>query len=122
MGIWESNRWVWQLNWTAELTVMETAIAQELHVLLQHFRPRMDSTDRRRWIPGTAGLFSIKSAFTHLQNRFVLDDIYTSTMKALQKLWLNNVPSKSIFKWMGTNSIPFEGVQQHFSWFGELAS
>ncbi|MCI28702.1 putative ribonuclease H protein [Trifolium medium] len=49
---------------------------------------------------GTAGLFSVKSAFMYLQNMFMMDDINTSTVTALHKLWSNNVPSKvSIFGW-----------------------
>ncbi|MCI53049.1 hypothetical protein A2U01_0074295, partial [Trifolium medium] len=54
MGYWESNRWVWQFQWTEALSVIDAVSAQELMLLLQQVRPCADSIDRRKWSPGTA--------------------------------------------------------------------
>ncbi|GAU25188.1 hypothetical protein TSUD_150870 [Trifolium subterraneum] len=100
MGTWDSNLWSWKLVWTAPLTDTETADAAELHLLLDQIQPRRDSRDRRRWIPNTNGFFSVRSAYTVFQNRFLLSEIDPNTLLALKRLWNNNVPSKVlIFGW-----------------------
>jgi hypothetical protein len=69
-------------------------------LLLQHIRPTRDSSDRRKWIPHAAGLFSVNSTYVALLNRFELDAIDSNMARALKKLWSTNVPSKaSVFGW-----------------------
>ncbi|PNX84521.1 hypothetical protein L195_g040582 [Trifolium pratense] len=86
------------LNWTEALT--ETETTDELQQLFEQSRPSMDRSDRHKWIPNTAGVFSVKSTYTYLQNNIEMEDLETATVTALKTLWRNNVPSKvSIFSW-----------------------
>ncbi|MCH90777.1 ribonuclease H protein, partial [Trifolium medium] len=148
MGSWNIDTWTWKLMWADELTVSESVIAAELLAMLQQVRPTIDSFDRCRWIPHSAGLFSVKSAYLQLQNRYALEEINGFTAKVLKRLWKNNVPSKvSIFGWrllleklptrealyrkgITTNnerwldirfSLPLD-VKHHFYQFGEIAT
>ncbi|CAJ2645107.1 uncharacterized protein LOC123905266 [Trifolium pratense] len=76
------------------------AAVQELMLLLQQIRPCVDSLDRRKWSSGTAGLFTVKSAYICLQNKYGMAEIELAKVQALQQLWLNNVPPKvNIFGW-----------------------
>ncbi|PNX55310.1 hypothetical protein L195_g048937 [Trifolium pratense] len=93
MGSWNIDTWTWKLMWADELTVSESVTAAELLAMLQQVRPTIDSFDRRRWIPHSVGLFSIKSAYLQLQNRYALEEIDGFTAKVLKRLWKNNVPS-----------------------------
>ncbi|GAU32181.1 hypothetical protein TSUD_68520 [Trifolium subterraneum] len=86
MGSWDNNYWSWKFVWTATLTDTETAAAGELQLLLEQVQPSMDNGDRRKWIPNTVGFFSVQSAYTVLQNRFILADIDPNILKALKRL------------------------------------
>ncbi|PNX64830.1 hypothetical protein L195_g054221, partial [Trifolium pratense] len=100
MGSWNSDTWTWNLLWTAEFTVTDAVTAADLLALLQQVRPACDSSDRRKWLPNTAGFFTVKSAYTQLQNTYALEEIDSFTAKVLKRLWKINVPSKvSIFGW-----------------------
>ncbi|PNX54946.1 ribonuclease H, partial [Trifolium pratense] len=83
-----------------ELTYSEVESAAELMMLLQQVRLSNDSRDRRKWMPNTAGFFTVKSAYVQLPNRCALEEIDSFTANVLKSLWKNNVPSKvSIFGW-----------------------
>ncbi|MCI81767.1 hypothetical protein A2U01_0103041, partial [Trifolium medium] len=64
MGTWVNNIWSWKFAWTVQLT--ETETAAELLLLLEQVQPCRDRVDRRRWIPNTAGFFSVQFAYAVL--------------------------------------------------------
>jgi hypothetical protein len=87
------------LAFKSEVTPKDLS-ADELFLLLEHLRPSRDISDRRKWIPHTTGLFSVKSTYISLLNRLEMDALDSNTTLALKKLWSTNVPSKaSVFGW-----------------------
>jgi hypothetical protein len=101
MGKWTSDNWIWELHWTTELTDTEAITLAELQSLLVQVRPSLDESDRRRWIPHAMGFFSVRTAYTAVQNSSnSVHELDPITVKVLDDLWSNNVPSKiSIFGW-----------------------
>jgi hypothetical protein len=100
MGEWVRNDWRWNFAWSSDLSDNEKVSADELFLLLEHLRPSRDISDRRKWIPHTTGLFSVKSTYISLLNRLEMDALDSDTTLALKKLWSTNMPSKaSIFGW-----------------------
>jgi hypothetical protein len=94
------DKWTWKLFWAETLSQTEAVSEHELLNLLEPIRPYNDGVDRRKWIPNTAGFFSVKSAYLWLQNRIIEDILDDSKLIALKKMWKNNVPLKvSIFGW-----------------------
>jgi hypothetical protein len=83
------------------LTNDELAIFHELSLLLDQVHPGAANSDRRRWIPDAADVFTVKSTYTHLLNISGSDQQLDPTMEhVLKKLWSANVPSKvGIFGW-----------------------
>ncbi|KAK2407071.1 hypothetical protein QL285_042730 [Trifolium repens] len=72
----------------------------DLILLLEQFRPKLDVSDKRRWISLAASVFSVKTTYATLQNILVADELESMMVKALKKLWSSNVPSIiSIFGW-----------------------
>jgi hypothetical protein len=100
VGKWVNQQWVWNLQWSTNLTSTEHDAARELANLLTGIQPSLECADRRRWGLTQTGMFSVKSTYEFLQSREVVVAIEDSVVKALQLLWLNDVPSKvSIFGW-----------------------
>jgi hypothetical protein len=66
MGFWNNDSWSWTLVWTAVLTNSQTETTADLLSLLQQIRPSRDNSDRHRWLPNSAGFFSVKSAYLQL--------------------------------------------------------
>ncbi|WJX49827.1 hypothetical protein P8452_36215 [Trifolium repens] len=62
MGFWNNDSW----SWTAVLTDSQTETTADLLSLLQQIWPNRDNSDRRRWLPNSAGFFSVKSAYLQL--------------------------------------------------------
>jgi hypothetical protein len=93
MCVWESNEWRWKFVWKIVLSDTEKASAHDLLLLLEHFRPRRDLSDRQKWIPHASGMFSVNFAYVSLLNRLVMEAIESNTMLALKKLWKTNIPS-----------------------------
>ncbi|GAU40281.1 hypothetical protein TSUD_60720 [Trifolium subterraneum] len=147
MGNWENNSWHWKVEWTEPFIESETAADAEFLLLLEQVQPCREGEDRRRWIPNTVGVFSVKSAYTALQTRIVLTDLDSFTSSALKRLWKNNAPSKvivfgwkllldmlptrealfnkgilnnSMASWMNKDYITTVTVPQHFISFGDL--
>ncbi|CAJ2667257.1 unnamed protein product [Trifolium pratense] len=59
-----------------------------------------NDADNRRWELTQSGIFSVNSTYEFLHSREVVVAIDENIVKALQQLWLNDVPSKvSIFGW-----------------------
>ncbi|CAJ2655981.1 unnamed protein product [Trifolium pratense] len=59
-----------------------------------------NGADSRRWGLTQSGIFSVNSTYEFLHSREVVVAIDENVVKALQQLWLNDVPSKvSIFGW-----------------------
>jgi hypothetical protein len=82
------------------LTNDDLAIFHELYSLLNQVHPGLVTSDRRRWIPHAAGVFTVKSTYTHLLYRYGSEQLESSLEQALKKLWNANVPSKvGIFGW-----------------------
>jgi hypothetical protein len=69
MGFWENEAWKWNFGWSDALTNNELTTFHELLLLLEHVHPGMANSDRRRWIPHAAGVFTVKSTYTHLLHR-----------------------------------------------------
>ncbi|MCH80186.1 LINE-1 reverse transcriptase like, partial [Trifolium medium] len=100
MGYWEVHGWRWRLLWSYDLNETDAVCANELHAILDQVQPQRDAKDRRRWTPNDAGLFTVKSAYMVLQNRYEMNNLDPNVLVAVKRLWLNNVPSKvSIFGW-----------------------
>jgi hypothetical protein len=101
MGLTVNNSWTWRLSWSDSLNETEEEAAHGLLCLLDQLRPRYDSKDRRRWIPAVDGVFTVKSAYSSLQDRTVLPNLDDDDkMLALKKLWKNNIPLKvRVFGW-----------------------
>jgi hypothetical protein len=101
MGDWENDLWRWNFGWTAALTNDELTIFHDLYLLLEQVHPGVANSDRRRWIPHAAGVFTVKSTYTHLLHLYGLDQQLDPIMEhVLKKLWCANVPSKvGIFGW-----------------------
>ncbi|GAU43490.1 hypothetical protein TSUD_92010 [Trifolium subterraneum] len=100
MGAWVSNKWEWNFDWTAELTVTESEAAHDLHLILEAVQPRPEESDWRKWFSHAAGFFTVKTAYIALLNRLEVQALEFNTAKALKNLWLNTDPSKvSIFGW-----------------------
>jgi hypothetical protein len=81
-------------------------------LLLEQFRPSIEISDRRKWIPHGAGLFSVNSAYVCLLNRLATEAIESTTLKALKKLWNTNIPSKgAVFGWrLLLDKLPTKGA------------
>jgi hypothetical protein len=78
----------------------EAVEVQELLNLLSPFQPRTNLEDRHKWIPSSAGIFTVKSAYLDLLNRVAAVNLDDSMLIPLGMMWKNNVPSKiSIFGW-----------------------
>ncbi|CAJ2656345.1 unnamed protein product [Trifolium pratense] len=59
-----------------------------------------NDADNRRWGLTQSGIFSVNLTYEFLHSREVVVAIDENVVKALQQLWLNDVPSKvSIFGW-----------------------
>jgi hypothetical protein len=101
MGYWENESWNWNFGWLIALSNNDLATFHELSLLLEQVQPGVANSDRRRWIPHPACVFTVKSTYVFLLNRSDSDQQLDSTLKqALVKLWSANVPSKvSIFGW-----------------------
>jgi hypothetical protein len=100
MGYWENESWKWNFGWTNALTNDELALFHELSLLLDQVHPGVANSDRRRWIPHAAGVFTVKSTYVHLLNKSGSEQLGPILEQALKKLWCANVPSKvSIFGW-----------------------
>ncbi|GAU45287.1 hypothetical protein TSUD_98760 [Trifolium subterraneum] len=93
----------WHETWhgpSTSLTSTEHDAAHELANFLTGIQPSLECADRRRWGLTQTGMFSVKSTYEFFQSREVVVAIEDSVVKALQLLWLNDVPSKvSIFGW-----------------------
>jgi hypothetical protein len=178
MGSWIDNSWIWSFEWKANLITTEIVAAQELLSLLHSVQPKHDERDRRKWVAHTAGFFSVKSAYSALENSPFSQANGSNSTGIYKDLWSNNVPSKvsifgwrllierlptrdalyrkgiitnnherscvfcsrevedihhvffncymsqqiwnHVFRWLGTNYIPFVDIQNHFTLFGEL--
>jgi hypothetical protein len=100
MGKWVSNEWRWEFDWVNDLSTSEVDLLHDLRLVLQDIQPRRDINDRRKWIPHGAGMFSVQSAYSSLQDIFSLEALEHNMVHALKKLWVTKVPSKaSIFGW-----------------------
>ncbi|GAU51457.1 hypothetical protein TSUD_413540, partial [Trifolium subterraneum] len=87
---------------------VRNVLACELANLLTGIQPSLECADRRRWGLTQTGMFSVKSTYEFLQSREVVVAIEDNVVKALQLLWLNDVPSKvSIFGWRTGGIISF---------------
>ncbi|WJX63687.1 hypothetical protein P8452_48544 [Trifolium repens] len=68
MGKWNSEVWIWEFEWSVDLTETEAVSLIELLSLLEQVRPQQEGCDRRRWKPHSLGLFTVKTAYGAVQN------------------------------------------------------
>ncbi|GAU51454.1 hypothetical protein TSUD_413510 [Trifolium subterraneum] len=98
-GRWETNGWSWVLFQEGYLTDNDASDANDLRHLMAEYHP-FDRGDKRRWIPEASGHYTVDSTYKFLQQRIVEEELCPNVIRALQKLWKNDVPSKvSIFGW-----------------------
>jgi hypothetical protein len=94
----DTTRWAW--HWRSPLSGAEEQQLNSLIELLVGVSLQANTPDRWRWTPETAGNFTVSSCYTFLvaaAPQILLDE---NTVKALQELWLNDLPTKvSIFAW-----------------------
>jgi hypothetical protein len=89
---------VWQ--WTSPLSEEELQQLNSLIELLVGFSLHHNRPDSWRWIPGAAGIFSVKSCYNFLlENRHVVV-LDPEVLDLLKNLWIIYVPSKVlVFGW-----------------------
>jgi hypothetical protein len=98
-GRWETDGWSWVLFQEGYLTDNDASDANDLRHLMAEYHP-FDRGDKRRWIPEALGHYTVDSTYKFLQQRIVEEELCPNVIRALQKLWKNDVPSKvSIFGW-----------------------
>ncbi|GAU41099.1 hypothetical protein TSUD_139680 [Trifolium subterraneum] len=99
MGYWQDRGWQWQFEWLDSLLPTEEAEDESLAELLVEVQLTIGKNNRRKWIPGLSGLFSVCSTYSLLQN-MVVTTIEPDIVLAIQRLWSNDMPSKvGIFGW-----------------------
>ncbi|PNX72234.1 hypothetical protein L195_g028124, partial [Trifolium pratense] len=91
----------------------EVADAIAIEFFLTGVRPDRDRKDKRRWIPEHSDMFSVRSTYSFLQNMSITPIIEPGVISALQRIWLNGVPTK-------VDIIIFEERWNHFNLFGTL--
>ncbi|PNX74904.1 cysteine-rich receptor-like protein kinase, partial [Trifolium pratense] len=90
MGLSVCDNWAWKLEWTAMLNVSDSENEQDLLLILEQVRPRRAVSDKRRWKPQAAGFFSVKTAYTTLQNRSSTIEIET-----IKYAWISSPKASS---------------------------
>jgi hypothetical protein len=91
---------MWQ--WIDPLIDLELQQLNNLIVLLIRFSLHPNRPDSWRWIPGSAGIFFVKSCYNLLldNRQFVALDL--KVLENLKKLWKNDVPSKVLVFWLAS--------------------
>jgi hypothetical protein len=93
-----NTNWAWQ--WTTQLNAEEQQQLNELSTLLVGFHLYPDRPDSWRWIPGSAGIFSVKSCYNFLLETRQTEVIDDSVLEVIKKFWRNDLPSKVlVFGW-----------------------
>jgi hypothetical protein len=105
--------WVWQ--WTTLLSEEEHQQLHELSTLLVGFSLSPDRPDSWRWIPGTAGTFSVKSCYSFLLDSRQSEALDAAVLDEVKKLWRNDLPSKVlVFGWrLLLDRLPTRGALHH---------
>ncbi|PNY05892.1 ribonuclease H [Trifolium pratense] len=90
----------WNWHWNSDLTSHEEGELLYLQQLLLEVEVLEDRTDNWKWKPDNSGMFSVKSAYSLLQNGRTVREINTNMITSLQQLWKNDIPSKvGVFGW-----------------------
>jgi hypothetical protein len=108
LGVWEGDVWVWDLRWRRPLFVWEVDQLSEL--LSVAFRQsKVDRVDRWSWPFSSDGVFSVKSAYSHLiKNSPSIGASNDVLLQAISKVWKSSAPSKVVvFSWqLLLNKVP----------------
>ncbi|KAK2435369.1 hypothetical protein QL285_020433 [Trifolium repens] len=104
---------VWQ--WSNPLFEEEQQQLNDLITLLVGFPLCPDRPDSWRWIPGTAGIFSVKSCYSFLLQTRQAKVLDADVLDALKNLWRNDVSSKVlVFGWrLLLERLPTRGALSH---------
>jgi hypothetical protein len=98
--IFNGSEYNWRWQWVYTLSDMEEQQLTDLCELLVGFSIQPNCPDKWRWMPGPAGIFSVKSCYNlllDLRQSVVLEQ---EVLEAIIKLWKNDVPSKiKVFGW-----------------------
>jgi hypothetical protein len=90
----------WNWNWNDSLTDSEVRQVEDLKELLVGFSLHSTTGDKWKWVPGTTGIFSVKSCYSLLLQHRQVEQLDVNVLAAINKLWRNDVPSKiSVFGW-----------------------
>ncbi|MCH91156.1 putative ribonuclease H protein, partial [Trifolium medium] len=97
---WNGNNYEWSWQWCVELSIDEEQQLRDLKDLLRSFSIHPDRPDRWCWLPGPMGMFYVKSYYYWLLQSSNISVLDCNVLKAIQKLWKNDVPTKiNIFGW-----------------------
>jgi hypothetical protein len=105
----------WEWQWSSPLSEIEQQQLDNLRTLLVGFSLHSNQPDSWRWIPGYAGLFSVKSCCSFLLDKCQPVVLDLEVMEVLKKLWKNDLPSKVlVFGWrLLLQRLPTRGALHH---------
>ncbi|KAK2406475.1 hypothetical protein QL285_042196 [Trifolium repens] len=93
-----NGTWVW--HWNNTLTEDELQQLYSLMEVLVGFSLQHNRSDSWRWIPGIAGVFSVKSCYNHLLENHQAAALDPDMCALFKNLWRNDSPSKVlVFGW-----------------------
>jgi hypothetical protein len=76
------------------LSNIDTTELSDLDGVLQGIKPNINEEDKRRWIADPSGNFSVHSCYNLLVSSNQIDMVDHNVIRALNDLWLNDIPSK----------------------------
>jgi hypothetical protein len=90
----------WEWQWNGPLSETEQQQLDSLCTLLVGFSLHSNRLDSWRWIPGTVGIFSVKSCYNFLLVKYQPAVLDSEMLEVLKSLWKNDLPSKVlVFGW-----------------------
>ncbi|GAU28878.1 hypothetical protein TSUD_293300 [Trifolium subterraneum] len=93
-GKWEGGDWEWHWNWREDLSNIDMTELSDLEGVLQGIKPNINEEDKCRWIADPSGNFSVHSCYNLLVSSSQTDMVDHNVIRALNDLWLNDIPSK----------------------------
>lgn len=122
-GVWHENRWEWVLRWRRVMFVWEEGLLDELMALIVQVSIDKEKLDGWNWEREQSGGFTTKSAYAHLEELALGDQLSSNNQLGVFKLlWECKAPTKiGAFAWrVLLNRIPTKqnlakrGVQVSF--------
>jgi hypothetical protein len=99
-GVRGGDTWSWSFSWRRDLFAWENDLVEQLkdRLALVMLAPEEDVW---RWLPDEEGLFSVKSTYSHLENRLCPTEVLDEEARLVfEHIWESPAPSKVIaFSW-----------------------